>query len=72
MSELDESIQKAEVRLSEIKIRERRTGLLWIMYGTIAWAAFLLYSFITLHGEGDYDWDTLFVTVVPVILIPLA
>ncbi|KAI9484365.1 hypothetical protein BDB00DRAFT_152365 [Zychaea mexicana] len=72
LSELDESIQKAEVRLSEIKIRERRTGLLWIIYGTIAWAAFLLYSFIVLHGEGDeHEWNTLAVTLLPVLVIPL-
>ncbi|KAG2226123.1 hypothetical protein INT45_011740, partial [Circinella minor] len=71
LSELDEKIQKAEVRLSEIKIRERRTGVLWIIYGTIAWAAFLLYSFIALHGGGDIDWDTSVMTLLPVLVIPL-
>ncbi|KAI7847695.1 hypothetical protein BDC45DRAFT_525281 [Circinella umbellata] len=71
LSELDEKIQKAEVRLSEIKIRERRTGVLWIIYGTIAWAAFLLYSFIALHGSEDIDWDTSVMTLLPVLVIPL-
>ena len=71
LSELDEKIQKAEVRLSEIKIRERRTGVLWIIYGTIAWAAFLLYSFIALHGGEDTDWETFAMTLLPVLVIPL-
>lgn len=70
LSELDANIQKAEVRLSEIKIRERRTGVLWILYSSITWAVFLLYSFVTLHGESDVAWETASVTILPVIIIP--
>ncbi|KAI7881113.1 hypothetical protein K492DRAFT_177412 [Lichtheimia hyalospora FSU 10163] len=73
LSELDDKIQTAEIRLSEIKLRERRTGLLWILYSSIIWVAFLLYSFVVLYrpDKDIYTWDTLAVTVVPVLVIPI-
>lgn len=44
-----------------------------ILYSSIIWVAFLLYSFVILHRpEKDiYTWDTLAVTVVPVLVIPI-
>lgn len=70
LSELDANISKAEIRLSEIKLRERRTGVMLILYSTIVWAAFLLYGFFTLHNHDDIDTETKLLTLAPVFLIP--
>ncbi|KAG0174924.1 hypothetical protein DFQ28_003651 [Apophysomyces sp. BC1034] len=68
LSELDASVQKAEFRLSEIKIRQRRTGVLWIIYSTLIWAVYSVYSFLTL--EPDDDYQEILTTVAPILLIP--
>ncbi|ORY96607.1 hypothetical protein BCR43DRAFT_439970 [Syncephalastrum racemosum] len=41
-----------------------------ILYSTIVWAAFLLYSFFTLHNHDDVDTETKLLTLAPVFLIP--
>ncbi|KAG0170881.1 hypothetical protein DFQ28_002174 [Apophysomyces sp. BC1034] len=70
LSELDEKIQQAEIKLSEIKIRQRRTGVLWIIYSTIVWAIYLAYCFFTLHNP-DHSNGTIVLTVLPVIFLPI-
>ncbi|KAF7729423.1 hypothetical protein EC973_004402 [Apophysomyces ossiformis] len=70
LSELDDKIQRAEIKLSEIKIRQRRTGVLWIIYSTIVWAIYLAYCFFTLHNQ-DYNNGTILLTILPVIVLPI-
>ncbi|KAI8369629.1 uncharacterized protein BYT42DRAFT_607990 [Radiomyces spectabilis] len=69
LSELDSKIQEAEVRLTDIKIRQRRTGVLWVIYSTIVWVVYLGYCLLTLHGQ-DVNIHT-FLTALPAFLFPI-
>ncbi|KAH8553561.1 hypothetical protein BGW37DRAFT_549483 [Umbelopsis sp. PMI_123] len=70
LSELDAKLQKAEVRLSEIKIRERRISVMFMLYGLALWAIYLAYCFATLHNA-DVEIETFALKVAPVLLIPV-
>ncbi|KAI9301083.1 hypothetical protein BJ944DRAFT_252602 [Cunninghamella echinulata] len=71
LSELDEKIQKVEARLSEIKLRQRRTGALWLIYSTLLWSVYLAYCFLTLNTN-DIPMDVMVVQFLPVFVIPIA
>ncbi|ORX62387.1 hypothetical protein DM01DRAFT_1331814 [Hesseltinella vesiculosa] len=68
LSELDANIQKAELRLTEIKLRQRRTGLLWVIYATLAWLVYVAYWFFTIQ---DGSWNANAIQAAPVLLIPV-
>ncbi|KAI8584700.1 hypothetical protein K450DRAFT_217565 [Umbelopsis ramanniana AG] len=70
LSELDDKVQKAEVKLSEIKIRERRINVMFMLYGLALWAIYLAYCFATLHNA-DVEFETFALKVAPVLLIPV-
>ncbi|KAI9022302.1 hypothetical protein CLU79DRAFT_860637 [Phycomyces nitens] len=70
LSELDDSIQKAQIRLSDIKIRERRTGVLLVIYSAILWLVYVAYCFFTLHSH-DSNYETVALTIAPVVVLPV-
>ncbi|CEI91215.1 hypothetical protein G6F70_000908 [Rhizopus microsporus] len=70
LSELDNKIQKAESRLSEIKIRQRRTSFMWIIYSLIIWVFCLVYLFRQVNDPFNSAEDYL-IPSLPVVLLPL-
>ncbi|KAI9277535.1 hypothetical protein BY458DRAFT_488406 [Sporodiniella umbellata] len=70
LSDLDIKIQKAEIRLSEIKIRQRRTSFKWILYILIAWAACVVYLLQKLNSPFLVVHEYIF-ALLPVLLLPV-
>ncbi|RUS33487.1 hypothetical protein BC938DRAFT_471450 [Jimgerdemannia flammicorona] len=71
LSNLDSEIKKAELRLSEIKVRERRVVLIWLLYTTLAYALYLVAFFLYFSQDEDL-WDNWVTKVLPIPLAPLA
>ncbi|CAM0140601.1 hypothetical protein VKS41_006626 [Umbelopsis sp. WA50703] len=69
LSELDAKLQNAEIKLSEIKIRERRINVMFVLYGFALWAIYLAYCFATLHNA-EVEARTYAIKIAPVVLIP--
>ncbi|CEP07856.1 hypothetical protein [Parasitella parasitica] len=70
LSKLDLDIQKVEGRLSQLKINQRKTSFMWIIYSLVIWilcALYLFYRFI--DGESTAQ-DLVFATT-PVVLMPV-
>ncbi|KAI8082906.1 uncharacterized protein BX664DRAFT_339387 [Halteromyces radiatus] len=70
LSELDGKIQKAEIRLSDIKVRQRRTGVLVVTYSTLVWLVYVAYCFLTLH-QHDSSFDMMATQVAFILVIPI-
>ncbi|KAJ2960797.1 hypothetical protein NQZ79_g3814 [Umbelopsis isabellina] len=70
LSELDSKLQNAELKLSEIKIRERRINVMFVLYGFALWAVYLAYCFATLHNA-EVEAQTYAIKIAPVVLIPV-
>jgi len=70
LSELDAKLQKAELKLSEIKIRERRINVMFTLYGLALWAIYLAYCFATL-SVADVPFETVAMKVALVFLLPV-
>ncbi|KAL0091435.1 hypothetical protein J3Q64DRAFT_1634989, partial [Phycomyces blakesleeanus] len=51
LSDLDEAIQKSQLRIADIKIRQRRALALWVLYSSILWAVYLVYCIFTLYNQ---------------------
>lgn len=68
LSNLDNEIKKVELRLSEIKLRERRVVLVWLFYSTLAYAVYLV-GFFFFFSQGEGDWA---IKVLPIPLTPVA
>ncbi|KAG2196980.1 hypothetical protein INT47_006927 [Mucor saturninus] len=71
LSDLDLSIQKAETRLSEIKIRQRRTSFMWIIYSLVIWIGCVVYLFYQMNGLDVATEDILYASI-PVVSLPAA
>ncbi|ORZ00340.1 hypothetical protein BCR43DRAFT_485056 [Syncephalastrum racemosum] len=70
LSELDGQIQKTELKLSDLKIRERRWTLLWILYSSVIWLVYALYSFMMVRGS-DLTMDIILFHITPVVVAPV-
>ncbi|KAI8071685.1 hypothetical protein BC940DRAFT_316901 [Gongronella butleri] len=68
LSELDGKIQKAELRLTEIKLRQRRTGVLWVIYATLVWLVYVVYCFFTLQ---DAPMASSTFQAAPIVITPV-
>ncbi|KAF9429821.1 hypothetical protein BGZ94_009349 [Podila epigama] len=51
LSDLDNNIRKAELRLSAIKLREKRFTGLWLLYSMLAWIGYAAVFLFYLHHE---------------------
>lgn len=69
LSDLDLNIRKAETRLSEIKIRQRRTSFMWILYSLVIWVASVIYLFYQLHQD-SVETEKIIYAVLPVLGLP--
>jgi hypothetical protein len=69
LSDLDSKIQKAEVRLSEIKIRQRRTSFMWIIYSIVVWIACIVYFLLEMNKTEMQTGDLVYAGL-PVLLLP--
>lgn len=69
LSELDDDIGQAEVRLREIRIRERSALIIWIVYSMLAYVAYVAsywyFVYMSIEEEG---WD--FMKIAPVFTGP--
>ncbi|CAH1766940.1 2580_t:CDS:2, partial [Entrophospora sp. SA101] len=69
LSELDDNIRKAEVRLGEIRIRERNALIIWIVYSLLAYVAYVMgYWYFVYMSNEEENWD--FMKVAPVLTGP--
>ncbi|KAL1925718.1 uncharacterized protein VTP21DRAFT_601 [Calcarisporiella thermophila] len=69
LSDLDSKIQKAELRLSEIKVRERRVVIVWLVYSLLAYSLYCIGFFSYLNRASD-AWDSWVLKLLPVLLGP--
>ncbi|CAI2168368.1 18929_t:CDS:2 [Funneliformis geosporum] len=69
LSEIDDKISRAEVRLREIRIRERSALIIWIVYSMLAYVAYVAgywyFVYMSIEEEG---WD--FMKIAPVFTGP--
>ncbi|RCH91087.1 hypothetical protein CU098_009508 [Rhizopus stolonifer] len=70
LSELNDKIQKAEIKLSEIQIRQRRTSFMWIIYTLVVWIVCVVYLFKKINGPTTTSQEYL-ATLAPVIMLPV-
>ena len=70
MSELDDKIQKAEIKLSEEKLRERRWAIMWVIYSSIIWVVYTLYCFVELR-KSSRDFESIVLLAAPVVACPV-
>ncbi|CAG8574555.1 1627_t:CDS:2 [Diversispora eburnea] len=60
LSELDENIRQAEIRLREIRIRERNAVIILIVYSLIAYATYVIgYWYFVYMSNEEEGWDLL-------------
>ncbi|CAG8487197.1 2006_t:CDS:2 [Acaulospora morrowiae] len=61
LSELDENIRRAEIRLREIRIRERNALIILIVYSLIAYVTYVAgyWYFVYMSTEEEEGWDLL-------------
>ncbi|CAO3653922.1 unnamed protein product [Mucor hiemalis] len=71
LSKLDSDIQQKEIQLSNIRIKDRRVGLLWLLYSTILWIIYILYYLYAIQGKYE-DLQTVLLFISPIVLGPLA
>ncbi|KAF9430001.1 hypothetical protein BGZ76_001000 [Entomortierella beljakovae] len=75
LSDLDNNIRRAEIRLSAIHIREKRLLSHWLIYTALAWIVYTIVFAIYLHPQYQYEpqpWAFAFAPIVagiPVIYI---
>ncbi|KAI8138757.1 hypothetical protein BJV82DRAFT_629600 [Fennellomyces sp. T-0311] len=71
LSDLDERIQKAEIKLSEEKLRERRWAVMWVIYSLILWVIYSLYCFLALRNPERHDFESIVLLTAPVLAVPV-
>ncbi|KAG0766241.1 hypothetical protein G6F33_004243 [Rhizopus arrhizus] len=69
LSELDTKIQKAEIKLSELKIRQRRVSFMWIIYSLIVWIVCIVYLIRKVYDPFGMPHEYV-MAVLPVVLLP--
>ncbi|CAG8572632.1 11607_t:CDS:2 [Ambispora gerdemannii] len=71
LSELDNSIRLAEVRLAEIKIRERRAMIIWLVNSTLIYIIYVIgYLYFAGQTPESDNWDVWAIKVAPVFTVP--
>lgn len=70
MSDLDEQIRNAELRLSDIKLRERKTTVIFRVYSALAYCLYALAYFVYLRQPYDTPQAWL-LKLVPLVGIPI-
>ncbi|KAG0040448.1 hypothetical protein BGZ82_002532 [Podila clonocystis] len=68
LSDLDSNIRKAELRLSAIKIREKRFAGLWLVYSVLAWVGYAAVFAFYLHHEYAEETQTWALAFAPIAL----
>ncbi|KAF9330132.1 hypothetical protein BG006_006872 [Podila minutissima] len=68
LSDLDSNIRKAELRLSAIKIREKRFAGLWLVYSVLAWVGYAAVFAFYLHHEYADKTQTWALAFAPIAL----
>ncbi|KAG0332421.1 hypothetical protein BG004_001276 [Podila humilis] len=68
LSDLDSNIRKAELRLSAIKLREKRFTGLWLVYSILAWIGYTAVFAFYLHHEFYDDAQKWTLAVAPIVL----
>lgn len=68
LSDLDSNIRKAELRLSAIKIREKRFAGLWLVYSVLAWVGYAAVFAFYLHHEYADETQTWALAFAPIAL----
>ncbi|KAG0033463.1 hypothetical protein BGZ81_008416 [Podila clonocystis] len=66
LSDLDSNIRKAELRLSAIKIREKRFAGLWLVYSVLAWVGYAAVFAFYLHHEYADETQTWALAFAPI------
>ncbi|KAG0340027.1 hypothetical protein BG000_000819 [Podila horticola] len=67
LSDLDNNIRKAEIRLSAITLREKRLLSLWLLYSILAWFGYIGVFGLYLHDElydNTQNWALAFSIIV--------
>ncbi|KAG9295966.1 hypothetical protein G9A89_011818 [Geosiphon pyriformis] len=71
LSELDDNIRRAEVRLAEIKIRERRAMIVWLVNSTLMYVIYVIgYLYFAWQKSGNDNWDVWALKIAPVFTVP--
>ncbi|CAG8502502.1 9428_t:CDS:2 [Ambispora leptoticha] len=71
LSELDNNIRLAEVRLAEIKIRERRAMIIWLVNSTLIYIIYVIgYLYFAGQTPESDNWDVWAIKVAPVFTVP--
>ncbi|KAI9260435.1 hypothetical protein EDC94DRAFT_141773 [Helicostylum pulchrum] len=69
LSHLDDDIQKKELQLSELRIKDRKIGIFWLLYSTILWAIYVVYYLYALK-EKSQEISYMALTSSPILLGP--
>ncbi|RKP06380.1 hypothetical protein THASP1DRAFT_31792, partial [Thamnocephalis sphaerospora] len=70
LSDLDEQIRTAELRLSDIKLREKKTSIVFLVYSVLLYLLYGVAYFVYLRQPTD-DSHLWLVKFVPLVLIPI-
>ncbi|ORY07089.1 hypothetical protein K493DRAFT_332877 [Basidiobolus meristosporus CBS 931.73] len=69
LAELEDKIQKVEIRLSDIKVRERKFVLIFLIYSLFAYGLYLVTYFVYLRDPED-EFYTWFWKLIPAFVSP--
>ncbi|GAA5809655.1 hypothetical protein MFLAVUS_003067 [Mucor flavus] len=69
LSHLEDDIQKKELQLSELRIKDRKVGILWLLYSTILWIIYIVYYLYALK-EKSQEISYMAQTASPILLGP--
>ncbi|OZJ03202.1 hypothetical protein BZG36_05025 [Bifiguratus adelaidae] len=70
LSSLATNISKAEVRLSEIRIRERRAVVMWLLLSTLAYFVYVGFWHIFLRRDQSTNWEVRGLQLAIVVVAP--
>lgn len=70
LSHLDNDIQKKELQLSELRIKDRKVGTLWILYSSILWIIYIVYYLYALKDQYYDDMSLSLLCASPILLGP--
>ncbi|KAI8084086.1 uncharacterized protein B0P05DRAFT_585850 [Gilbertella persicaria] len=72
LSRLDADIQKAESHLTQLKIKQRKTSFMWIIYSLVIWTVCVLYLFYQcVDNKQENSTQDVLLAALPVIGLPV-
>ncbi|KAI9025755.1 hypothetical protein CLU79DRAFT_62281 [Phycomyces nitens] len=69
LSDLDQTIQKSQLRIADIKIRQRRALALLVLYSSILWIVYLVYCISSLYNQNK-GIRTITNATLPLVMFP--